>query len=143
MSSAGQASQPAALPSAEAQPTKIAKVTKKRAARACINCRTRKVRCDCVETYPSPCNNCAHEGVECVVVETRRKKLVGTDRFGCFALDRRLTRRLALTPQKTASCSAPHSNLDGTHPGCRGTSPSHDWQCTHRQFCRASPWSHL
>ncbi|KAK3994787.1 cutinase transcription factor 1 beta [Cladorrhinum sp. PSN332] len=80
MSSAGQtSSQPAAaaaaaLPTSESQANKLAKVAKKRAARACINCRTRKVRCDCVETYPGPCNNCAHEGVECVVVETRRKK---------------------------------------------------------------------
>lgn len=143
MSSASQASQPATLPAAESQPTKVAKVAKKRAARACINCRTRKVRCDCVETYPAPCNNCAHEGVECVVVETRRKKLVDMDQLDVFTLDRKLTRRLAFTTQKTASCSSPHSNLDGTHLGCRGTSQSHCWQCTHHQFCTASPWSHL
>ncbi|KAI0525576.1 fungal-specific transcription factor domain-containing protein [Xylaria bambusicola] len=49
-----------------------AKVTKRRAARACVSCRARKVRCDVVEG--APCGNCRWDGVECVVQESRRRK---------------------------------------------------------------------
>ncbi|KAH6685937.1 hypothetical protein F5X68DRAFT_262452 [Plectosphaerella plurivora] len=45
--------------------------TKRRAARACLSCRSRKVRCNVVEQ--SPCTNCRFDGVECSV-ETGRKK---------------------------------------------------------------------
>lgn len=38
------------------------KVIKRRAARACVSCRARKVRCDVVEN--SPCGNCRWDGVE-------------------------------------------------------------------------------
>ncbi|KAI0431833.1 fungal-specific transcription factor domain-containing protein [Xylaria sp. FL1042] len=48
------------------------KVTKRRAARACVSCRARKVRCDVVEG--APCGNCRWDGVECVVQESRRRK---------------------------------------------------------------------
>ncbi|KAJ0142490.1 Cutinase transcription factor 1 beta, partial [Colletotrichum tanaceti] len=49
-----------------------AKVTKRRAARACVSCRARKVRCDVVEG--APCGNCRWDKVECVVQESRRRK---------------------------------------------------------------------
>ncbi|KAK5627091.1 hypothetical protein RRF57_002806 [Xylaria bambusicola] len=49
-----------------------AKVTKRRAARACVSCRARKVRCDVVEG--APCGNCRWDAVECVVQESRRRK---------------------------------------------------------------------
>ncbi|OLN82116.1 Cutinase transcription factor 1 beta 2 [Colletotrichum chlorophyti] len=49
-----------------------AKVTKRRAARACVSCRARKVRCDVVEG--APCGNCRWDNVECVVQESRRRK---------------------------------------------------------------------
>jgi hypothetical protein len=38
------------------------KVTKRRAAMACVSCRARKVRCDVVEQ--SPCGNCRWDNVE-------------------------------------------------------------------------------
>ncbi|KAM0276456.1 hypothetical protein ACHAQH_006721 [Verticillium albo-atrum] len=50
-----------------------AKVTKRRAARACVSCRARKVRCDVVEG--APCGNCRWDNVECVVQESRRRNL--------------------------------------------------------------------
>jgi hypothetical protein len=37
-------------------------VTKRRAARACVSCRARKVRCDVVEG--APCGNCRWDNVE-------------------------------------------------------------------------------
>ncbi|OIW29890.1 hypothetical protein CONLIGDRAFT_631966 [Coniochaeta ligniaria NRRL 30616] len=45
------------------------KITKRRAARACVSCRARKVRCDVVEG--APCGNCRWDNVECVVQESR------------------------------------------------------------------------
>lgn len=39
-----------------------AKVTKRRAARACVSCRARKVRCNVVEEWP--CTNCRFDNVE-------------------------------------------------------------------------------
>lgn len=51
---------------------KAAKVIKRRAARACVSCRQRKVRCDVVEG--APCGNCRWDNVECIVQESRRRK---------------------------------------------------------------------
>ncbi|KAH6892084.1 fungal-specific transcription factor domain-containing protein [Thelonectria olida] len=66
----GSNSKKRASPSAESdQP---AKITKRRAARACVSCRARKVRCDVVEG--APCGNCRWDNVECVVQESRRRK---------------------------------------------------------------------
>jgi hypothetical protein len=53
-------------------PNGPAKITKRRAARACVSCRARKVRCDVVEN--APCGNCRWDNVECVVQESRRRK---------------------------------------------------------------------
>ncbi|ATY61833.1 cutinase transcription factor 1 beta [Cordyceps militaris] len=50
----------------------VVKVTKRRAARACVSCRARKVRCDVVEG--APCGNCRWDNVECIVQESRRRK---------------------------------------------------------------------
>ncbi|KAL1838603.1 hypothetical protein VTJ49DRAFT_2471 [Mycothermus thermophilus] len=47
------------------------KATKRRAARACVSCRARKVRCDVVEG--APCGNCRWDDVECIVQESRRR----------------------------------------------------------------------
>ncbi|KAI0967427.1 fungal-specific transcription factor domain-containing protein [Xylaria arbuscula] len=58
--------------SSATEPSGTAKVTKRRAARACVSCRARKVRCDVVEG--APCGNCRWDGVECVVQESRRRK---------------------------------------------------------------------
>ncbi|KAH8690839.1 putative C6 transcription factor [Talaromyces proteolyticus] len=46
---------------------------KRRASRACCCCRARKVRCDVVENG-SPCTNCRLDQVECVVMESKRRK---------------------------------------------------------------------
>lgn len=56
----------------ESDPNGAPKVTKRRAARACVSCRARKVRCDVVEG--APCGNCRWDNVECVVQESRRRK---------------------------------------------------------------------
>ena len=52
-----------------------ARQIKRRASKACCCCRARKVRCDVVENG-SPCTNCRLDEVECVVTESRRRKLV-------------------------------------------------------------------
>ncbi|KAK5993325.1 Cutinase transcription factor 1 beta [Cladobotryum mycophilum] len=44
------------------------KVTKRRAARACVSCRARKVRCDVVEG--APCGNCRWDNVENLITAT-------------------------------------------------------------------------
>ncbi|KAL7625030.1 Cutinase transcription factor 1 beta [Parahypoxylon ruwenzoriense] len=54
------------------EPNGTTKVTKRRAARACISCRSRKVRCDVVEG--APCGNCRWDNVECIVQESRRRR---------------------------------------------------------------------
>jgi Fungal Zn(2)-Cys(6) binuclear cluster domain len=46
---------------------------KRRAAKACQTCRSRKVRCDVVESGP-PCNNCRLDQVPCIVSDSRRKR---------------------------------------------------------------------
>ncbi|KAI1498223.1 transcription factor CTF1 [Biscogniauxia marginata] len=59
-------------PASGIEPNGAAKVTKRRAARACVSCRARKVRCDVVEG--APCGNCRWDNVECIVQESRRRK---------------------------------------------------------------------
>ncbi|KAI1635948.1 fungal-specific transcription factor domain-containing protein [Biscogniauxia mediterranea] len=59
-------------PGSGTEPNGTAKVTKRRAARACVSCRARKVRCDVVEG--APCGNCRWDNVECIVQESRRRK---------------------------------------------------------------------
>ena len=46
---------------------------KRRASRACHRCRSRKVRCDVVESG-TPCTNCRLDEVECVVSGSKRRK---------------------------------------------------------------------
>ncbi|KAH6845492.1 fungal-specific transcription factor domain-containing protein [Chaetomium sp. MPI-CAGE-AT-0009] len=62
----------ASSPKKRASVTTEGKITKRRAARACVSCRARKVRCDVVEG--APCGNCRWDDVECVVQESRRRK---------------------------------------------------------------------
>lgn len=50
------------------------KAVKRRASKACQSCRARKVRCNVVEQIP--CTNCRLDEVECLVSESKRKKLV-------------------------------------------------------------------
>ncbi|KAI3571646.1 hypothetical protein IWW34DRAFT_767714 [Fusarium oxysporum f. sp. albedinis] len=46
---------------------------RRRASRACLSCRRRKVRCDVVQG--SPCCNCKWDNIECVVVCRRHGHL--------------------------------------------------------------------
>lgn len=48
---------------------------KRRSARACSSCRSRKVRCNVVECGP-PCTNCRLDSVKCVTVRNRRHRSV-------------------------------------------------------------------
>ncbi|KAK4250270.1 fungal-specific transcription factor domain-containing protein [Corynascus novoguineensis] len=66
------ATETAASPKKRTSGTTEGKVTKRRAARACVSCRARKVRCDVVEG--APCGNCRWDDVECIVQESRRRK---------------------------------------------------------------------
>ena len=52
-----------------------ARPVKRRASKACCCCRSRKVRCDVVENG-SPCTNCRLDQVECIVTESKRRRLV-------------------------------------------------------------------
>jgi Fungal Zn(2)-Cys(6) binuclear cluster domain len=52
---------------------------KRRAAKACQTCRSRKVRCDVVYCDGKPCNNCRLDEVECVVSDSRRKRKPRSD----------------------------------------------------------------
>ncbi|KAL4910577.1 hypothetical protein BDW74DRAFT_312 [Aspergillus multicolor] len=45
----------------------------RRAAQACLLCRTRKVRCD-VSFRAGPCTNCLLDGAECTIPSTRRRR---------------------------------------------------------------------
>ncbi|RSL85118.1 hypothetical protein CEP51_003531 [Fusarium floridanum] len=47
---------------------------RRRARRACLSCRSRKVRCDVVERFP--CGNCKWDNNECVVVSRRGGKCI-------------------------------------------------------------------
>lgn len=52
---------------------------KRRAAKACQTCRSRKVRCDVVYCDGKPCTNCRLDEVECVVSDSRRKRKPRSD----------------------------------------------------------------
>lgn len=49
------------------------RAVKRRASKACQCCRSRKVRCDVVESG-IPCTNCRLDEVECCVTEGKRRK---------------------------------------------------------------------
>ncbi|CAJ2508076.1 Uu.00g092620.m01.CDS01 [Anthostomella pinea] len=74
------------------EPNGSAKIAKRRASRACVNCRNRKVRCNVVEC--TPCNNCRWNEVECVVQESRRRKKTLFEQTSSVSHD-------ATTPQPT------------------------------------------
>ncbi|RDW61597.1 hypothetical protein BP5796_11489 [Coleophoma crateriformis] len=46
---------------------------KKRSSRACMTCRSRKVRCNIV-AHGAPCSNCLHDEIECILPLSRRQK---------------------------------------------------------------------
>lgn len=60
------------------------KPVKRRAAKACRACRSRKVRCDVMQRYhvsaegEATCTNCNIDGIQCVIDESKRRKWVMT-----------------------------------------------------------------
>ena len=56
------------------------KPVKRRAAKACAACRSRKVRCDWTQRFhvtadgKVTCSNCAMDSIKCVIEESRRRK---------------------------------------------------------------------
>ena len=58
--------------------TSSGRTVKRRASRACHCCRSRKVRCDVVESG-TPCTNCRLDEVECMVSDSKRRKRPRTD----------------------------------------------------------------
>lgn len=53
--------------------TATGRTAKRRASKACHCCRSRKVRCDVVESG-IPCTNCRLDEVECMVTEGKRRR---------------------------------------------------------------------
>ncbi|KAK6951941.1 Cutinase transcription factor 1 beta [Daldinia eschscholtzii] len=95
------------------EPNGSAKVTKRRAARACISCRSRKVRCDVVEG--APCGNCRWDNVECIVQESRRRSSNAPQ-----AAEAQLRAKPA-NPVAIASAAAPlHTPKDATQSSTSG-----------------------
>jgi hypothetical protein len=97
---------------------------KRRASKACQCCRARKVRCNVTE-HGAPCTNCRLDEVECIVSESRRKKLVHS--FSAIlgpsrsmrrfdpqmeaTLTANVVMRFALSHLKLATCSAFSSQI--------------------------------
>ncbi|EXJ66720.1 uncharacterized protein A1O5_09915 [Cladophialophora psammophila CBS 110553] len=52
--------------------TSVRQSSKRRASKACLNCRARKVRCDVIDGLP--CTNCRLDRVECKVAESLRRR---------------------------------------------------------------------
>ncbi|PHH83615.1 hypothetical protein CDD83_2955 [Cordyceps sp. RAO-2017] len=91
------------------------KVTKRRAARACVSCRARKVRCDVVEG--APCGNCRWDNVECIVQESRRRKknlITASTAGGSTEAQQQLRCRAATSSTATNPCIV---NRDGSNGG--------------------------
>ncbi|KAJ9602287.1 hypothetical protein H2200_013142 [Cladophialophora chaetospira] len=60
-------------PEASNGTSSIDRQVKKRASQACHHCRTRKVKCD-VAKSGVPCHNCSSDGIDCVVLESKRSR---------------------------------------------------------------------
>ncbi|KAF5026737.1 hypothetical protein F66182_1156 [Fusarium sp. NRRL 66182] len=85
-------------------------VSRKRATKACLKCRRRKVRCDVTRTS-APCTNCRLDGDECVVV--------------------RRADPYPVRPDQRSTSSLSHADHDGeantiSSAGARSPSPIHD-----------------
>ncbi|OAL34943.1 hypothetical protein AYO20_05658 [Fonsecaea nubica] len=90
--------------------------TKRRASKACLSCRARKVRCDVIDRLP--CTNCRLDRVECKVVESlRRHKLRPT----------KTSRRQRTTPDTLVEPNRTHhySNFDSVNGLSRGLTAAH------------------
>ena len=88
---------------------------KRRASRACHCCRSRKVRCDVIESG-TPCTNCRLDEVDCVVTESKRRKKPRTaedaDQSPCSSVDESED-LLAFANCEDAGLQEISSSLDG------------------------------
>ncbi|KAJ4248756.1 hypothetical protein NW762_012594 [Fusarium torreyae] len=88
-------------------------VSRKRATKACLKCRKRKVRCDVTRTS-APCTNCRLDGAECVVAR-RADAFPVYDRRSSFAQNdvaRDCEAVTASTPSPPSSNDQPQSPLE-------------------------------
>ena len=86
-------------------PTSADRAVKKRASQACHHCRERKVKCDLVKSG-IPCHNCSSDGIECVILESKRSRKYRLQK-------RQLTRLVSLPPISQAQ---PKPNLEPSFP---------------------------
>lgn len=99
----GDKSKKRASPSGDSE--QPAKVTKRRAARACVSCRARKVRCDVVEG--APCGNCRWDNVEVWIgclLSLNGSSILGHSQLTCYIVRR--ARKPSTKVSKTHSDSA-------------------------------------
>ncbi|RVX71602.1 hypothetical protein B0A52_03786 [Exophiala mesophila] len=81
----------------------------KRSTRACITCRSRKVRCD-LETYGSPCSNCRFNNIVCQAAgNNRRKKQLKNH---CKKCSGSITEGVHVAESHTSSPSHSHDSDD-------------------------------
>ncbi|KAH8714707.1 fungal-specific transcription factor domain-containing protein, partial [Ilyonectria robusta] len=91
----------------------------RRAARACLSCRTRKVRCDVSERWP--CGNCKWGDSECVVLERRGARLPDAKPPSTPVQDGDKARGISVKTSDSPSCS---SLFEPGLPGLFETQPS-------------------
>ncbi|KAM5374839.1 hypothetical protein ACJZ2D_006333 [Fusarium nematophilum] len=71
--------------------------SKRRASKACLSCRQRKVRCD-VETDNPPCTNCRLDGVSCITKKSNRGRRPAVSSLGPGSVAARWRRARPATP---------------------------------------------
>jgi hypothetical protein len=101
-------------------PTKfIEQPQTKRAGRACLSCRARKIRCN-FEECGSPCSNCLNDDIECLTTKSRRGKkpyrrlkkyAKGSDEQGGTVQDKRVNKSHPGVRQP----AIPYNQLSPTH----------------------------
>jgi hypothetical protein len=106
-----------------------ARSVKRRASKACQCCRSRKVRCNVTE-HGAPCTNCRLDEVDCIVSESRRKKLVHPFQCSIRRLldfeNKRSCNQSTNRSLSTGKCR--HSKLELSPPGlatCSASTRSH------------------
>ncbi|KAF4334977.1 cutinase transcription factor 1 beta [Fusarium beomiforme] len=90
-------------------------VSRKRATKACLKCRKRKVRCDVTRTS-TPCTNCRLDGCECVVAR----------RADAFPLPDRRASVVSDNADLIRDCEAVTAAASTTSPPSNPTSPADD-----------------
>jgi hypothetical protein len=91
----------------------------KRAGRACLSCRARKIRCN-FEECGSPCSNCLNDDVECLTTKSRRgkkpyrrlkKHQTGSDEQGGTGQDKSVSE----SPHRVRQPAVPYKQVSPTH----------------------------